>query len=76
MIEYILVLLAIPLGVFLRKLTKQEEEIFLNWPYFPLMIPVLFLLTLYFAFKSYRIFFVLLFILVMIMSWAGSRQID
>ena len=72
MIEYLILLLAVPLGKILSELTKDEREIYLNRPYFPLIIPSFFILTAVFSLISKEIFFTLFFILITLLSWARA----
>jgi hypothetical protein len=41
MIEYLTLLLAIPLGIALAKTTKDEKQLYSNSPYFPIILWVL-----------------------------------
>ena len=41
MIEYFLLLLAIPLGIALSQITKDEKQIFSKAPYFPVLLWIL-----------------------------------
>jgi len=41
MIEYLTLLLAIPLGLLLSKITKEEKSIYSKSPYFPIILWVL-----------------------------------
>ena len=41
MIEYLILVLAIPLGLALANITKDEKEIYSKYPYFPLFLWIL-----------------------------------
>lgn len=67
MIEYILLLLSIPLGLFARHLTNEETPIFRK--YFQFIIPTAFILAIIFAFIDRIIFLTLTFIFIMLITW-------
>lgn len=41
MIEYLVLILAIPLGLALANITKDEKQIYSNAPYFPIFLWIL-----------------------------------
>ncbi len=67
MIEYLIILLAIPLGILARKLTKDEKDLYEK--YFLIIIPVIFLSAVIFAFLDRQTFLTLVFIFLMLVSW-------
>ena len=67
MIEYFLLLLAIPLGLFARHLTKDEKIIYGN--YFQAMVAIVFVLGLTSAFFNKIVFLTLTFIFIMLITW-------
>jgi len=46
MIEYLLLLFAIPLGLILAKVTKDEKKIYTDVPYFPVLLWILAFITI------------------------------
>lgn len=67
MIEYIILLLAIPLGLFARHLTMEEKPLYNK--YFSLIIPLVFILAVIFAFLNRTSFLTLTFVFLMLVAW-------
>lgn len=72
--DILLLLIAIPLGIFGAYLSKSEEEIFNRKQYFPTMIITLAILALISYFINLKTAFVLTFILITIISWKISAK--
>jgi len=69
MIEYLILVFAIPLGVLLSKITKHEKEIYSKSPYFPIIIPTLGFLSIIFIFLDKQIALTLIFIFLTTLVW-------
>jgi hypothetical protein len=70
MIQYAILLLAIPLGILLAKQTRDEKEIYTKKIYFPAIEKTLLVLILIFAIlKNSHITLTLTFILITILVW-------
>jgi hypothetical protein len=67
MIEYILLLLAVPIGLFAKNLTKDEKQIYRK--YFQFVIPLIFILAVTFAFLEKITFLTLTFMFLMLLTW-------
>lgn len=68
MIEYLILIMAIPLGLLGRYLTDYEKPIYRN--YFKWLIPGVFLAGVVFAFTNEKqIFFTLTFSFLMLVVW-------
>jgi hypothetical protein len=72
--DILLLLIAIPTGIFGAYLSKTEEEIFNQKQYFPTMIICLTILAFIFYFIDTKIALVLTFILITIISWKISTK--
>jgi hypothetical protein len=68
-----LLILAIPLGLFLASLTKDEETIYKK--YFPAMLWILAILAAVFYTLNTQTALVLTFIFLMVLSWLKSTKI-
>ena len=73
MIEYFLLLLAIPLGFIAADMTRAEKEIYSKTPYFPIFLWILALLAAIFLTidKTAGLTFAFMFILVSI--WGKAK---
>jgi hypothetical protein len=69
MIEYFLIILAIPLGIVLAKTTQDEKEIYTKSIYLPLFIKILTILIAVFISQNSQITLTLAFMLIMIYTW-------
>jgi hypothetical protein len=69
MIEYFLLILAIPLGIALAKTTSDEKNIYTKPQYFPLFIKILAILIAVFASQDKQITLTLTFLLITIYTW-------
>jgi len=70
MIEYFLLILAIPLGILLARQTQDEKEIYTKKIYFPTIKKTLLILILIFAIlKNTHIVLTLTFILITTLIW-------
>jgi ABC-type polysaccharide transport system permease subunit len=69
MLEYLLLLTAIPIGILLAKLTKEEEKIYTKKQYFPTILPLLFVLTLTFSFITKETAIILGYMTLLIYTW-------
>jgi len=69
MIEYFLLILAIPLGIALAKTTSDEKNIYTKPQYFPLFIKILAILIAVFASQNRQITFALAFLLITTYTW-------
>ena len=69
MIEYLALVLAIPLGIVLAKLTKDEKEIYSKTRYFPFMSFVLAVASVIFFAIDKQIALTLMFIFLTIFVW-------
>ena len=69
MIEYLLLLFAIPLGFVIASVTKDEKEIYAKVPYFPIFLWVLaFVAVIYHIFNK-QIALTLTFIFITTFVW-------
>jgi len=72
MIEYLPLILAIPLGFIFAKITKDEKQIYSNPPYFPIILWVLaFLAAISFTLNK-TIALTLTFIFITTLVWHKS----
>ncbi|MCD4771558.1 hypothetical protein K8R30_04055 [archaeon] len=69
MIEYFLLILAIPLGIALAKTTSDEKNIYTKPQYFPLFIKILAILIAIFASQNKQITLTLTFLLITTYIW-------
>ncbi len=69
MIEYAILLFAIPLGILLAKATQDEKIIYTEPNYFPILEKILVILIIIFIFQNEQIVLTLTFILIMIYVW-------
>ena len=69
MIEYLVLLLAFPVGIVLARFTGREREIFSKAPYFPIMIWVLAVLASVFLIIDKVVGFSLLFAFLTVLVW-------
>ena len=69
MIEYLALLLAIPLGIALAKITKDEKNIYSKTPYFPILLWILAIATAIFFTLDKRIALTLTFIFITTFIW-------
>lgn len=69
MIEYVMLFFAIPLGIILAKLTKDEKEIYSKAPYFPVFLWIIAITASIFFTIDKMIALVLTFIFIMIFFW-------
>jgi len=71
-IEYLFMLLGIPLGFAVANLTKDEKKIYSSKRYFPTLIWILGLLALISFFIHKTAFFTLAFSFVLIITWSKA----
>ena len=69
MIEYLTLILAIPLGWALAKVTEDEKEIYSKVPYFPTMLWILAIATATFYTINKQIALTLTFIFITTFIW-------
>jgi len=69
MIEYFILILAIPIGFLLSKVTNDEKEIFSNTPYFPILLWILAIASTIFYTLDKTIALPLTFIFLMTFTW-------
>ena len=69
MIEYLTLILAIPLGILLEKLTHDEKRIYTKKIYFPTLIKLLAILAAITISQDKQIFLTSTFILITILTW-------
>lgn len=69
MIKYLTLLLAIPLGLFLSKITREEKKIYSNAPYFPIILWILAILASIFYSLNETIAITLTFLFILVFSW-------
>ncbi len=69
MIEYLILILAVPLGFLLANTTKDEKEIYSNAPYFPIILWVLAILASIFYTLDKQIALTLTFIFITTFVW-------
>ena len=69
MIEYLTLILAIPLGVILASLTKDEKEIYSKAPYFPIILWALAFASAIFYTLDKQIALTLTFIFITTFVW-------
>jgi len=72
MLEYLLIILAIPLGLTLAKYTEYEKKIYSKSQYFPTFLVVLFIFSVYFFITKNNLTITTSFIFVMTLSWLKS----
>ncbi len=69
MIEYLALVLAIPLGFALATLTKDEKQIYSNSPYFPIILWVLAFFAAIFYATNEQVAITLTFVFLMTFVW-------
>ncbi|MFH0808604.1 MAG: hypothetical protein V1888_03230 [archaeon] len=69
MIQYILLILAIPLGYLCVKATQDEKQIYQKKQYFPLILKILLILATISISQSEQIFLTTAFLLITIHIW-------
>jgi len=69
MIQYLVLLLAIPLGIILAKTTQDEKNIYTKPQYFPTLKKILLILIAVFISQNQQIFLTLTFLLITIHTW-------
>jgi uncharacterized membrane protein len=69
MIEYTILILAIPLGIIFARLTKNEKEIYSKVPYFPIILWILAIITTIFYNINKQIALTLTFIFITTLTW-------
>ena len=69
MIEYVILILAIPLGILLAKVTEDEKEIYSKTPYFPIILWVLAFAAAIFYTLDKQIALTLTFIFTTTLAW-------
>ncbi len=69
MIEYIALILAIPLGFIFAKITEDEKEIYSKSPYFPIILWGLAIAAAIFYIINKQIALTLIFIFLMVFTW-------
>ncbi len=69
MIEYLTLLIAIPLGLILAGTTKDEKKIYSNTPYFPIMLWVFAIGAAIFYTLDKQLALTLTFIFITIFVW-------
>lgn len=69
MIEYYLLILAIPLGLALAEITKDEKEIFSKAPYFPVLLWILAILAAIFYNLNKALALTLTFVFLTTLVW-------
>ena len=69
MIEYLILILTIPLGLALANVTKDEKNIYSKKPYFPILLIILAIATAIFFVLDKQTATILLFILITTLVW-------
>ena len=69
MILYLTLFLAIPLGLALAHITKDEKQIYSEAPYFPILLWILAFATTIFYTLDEQIALTLTFIFIMTLTW-------
>ncbi len=69
MIKYLTLILALPLGFILAKLTKKEKEIYSKTPYFPIFLWALAIAAAIFYTLDKTIALTLTFIFLTVLVW-------
>jgi hypothetical protein len=72
MIEYLSLILAIPLGIILAGITKDEKQIYSKKPYFPILIPALAIAAAISCAINQQIALTLTFIFIITLTWNYS----
>jgi len=72
MIEYLALILAIPLGFLLASITKDEKSIYSKNPYFPIIIPTLLIAAIITFFFDKTVALALTFLFIMTVVWWKS----
>jgi hypothetical protein len=68
-------ILAIPVGLFLASLTRDETTIYKRMPYFPLIIPLVFILSLIAFINRHEAAKPLLFTYLTLMCWCHEATV-
>jgi len=69
MIEYFILILAIPLGILCAKTVEDEKSIYTKSQYFPLLLKILAILIAVFISQGKQITLTLAFILITVYTW-------
>ncbi len=69
MLEYLILIFAVPLGLILAKTVKREKEIYLKKQYFPTILVVTFLGSIITYFSDKELFLTFLFTFIMTLTW-------
>lgn len=69
MIQYLILLVAFPLGYLLAKTTEDEKSIYTKTQYFPTLKKILLILSVIFISQNQQIFLTLVFLLITIHIW-------
>jgi len=69
MIQYLALILAIPLGILLAKTTHDEKNIYTKPEYFPLLKKLLLILIAVFISQNQQVTLTLTFLLITIHTW-------
>jgi len=70
MIEYFILVLAIPLGIIMARLTDDEKKIYSRAPYFPVILWVLAIFAAVFFSLDRVIGFTLAFVFLAVLVWS------
>ncbi|MFH1452083.1 MAG: hypothetical protein ABIF88_02840 [archaeon] len=73
MIEYLLLILAIPLGILTAKITKDEKNIYNKPQYFPTMIWAFTILSAIFLTLNKTIGITLAFLTILTFTWMKTK---
>ncbi len=69
MIEYLTLILAVPLGLVLASVTKDEKQIYSKVPYFPIILWVLAFSAAIFYTTNEQVAITLTFVFIMMFVW-------
>lgn len=69
MIEYLTLILAIPLGIALAHMTKDEKQIYSNAPYFPIILWAIAFAAAIFYITNEQVGLTLTFVFLMTFVW-------
>jgi len=69
MIEYLVLILAVPLGFILANITKDEKDIYTRSPYFPVLLWILAIASAVFYSINRQTALTLIFIFLMTLTW-------
>jgi len=73
MIEYLILIFAIPIGIMAAKVTRNEKQIYSKPPYFPVLLWILAILASIFFSLNKQIALTLTFIFITTISWQKTR---